>query len=99
MPFFTYFSNPKEVKHKKIEEWALNNIGARGILATSWNWIGMPGSDYVGQQTCIGIRLPNMETLLAFKISFPYELYGDFETLETFTYEDIAADRSSFGIK
>jgi len=87
-----YFVYPETVKHREMEEWLNANVGTRDTAMHGWNWIGLPSGN------CIGVRLPTPETIVAFKLRFPYPLHGAFEVLETTTYDEMAADRARFGI-
>jgi hypothetical protein len=67
---------------RAIEQWALTNIGVRDTSMYGWNWIGLSST----ASGPIGIRVPDRQALLSFTLSFPFELYGEFETIEEVDY-------------
>ena len=87
-----YFVYPETVKHDEIEEWANTNIGIRDSSFHSWNWVGLPS------RACIGLRLPTSETIVAFKLRFPYPMFGEFEVTEETTYAEMVGYRKHLGI-
>lgn len=70
---------------QEIWNWAYPIWGVNKDIHSLWGWITTPvPTNPVGDRQVIGIRLPDKEAVVAFKIKFPYRTYGEFETIEKF---------------
>jgi hypothetical protein len=53
----------------------------------TWGWISTEvKTNPVGDRQVIGMKLPDKEAVALFKLKFPYETYGMFETIEVVEY-------------
>jgi len=67
---------------QEIWNWAYRHWGVNGET-TVWGWITTPvPTNPVGDRQVIGIRLPDKEAVVAFKLTFSHRTYGEFETIE-----------------